>query len=68
MLTASLDSDAAGLGYLQVRPKVARAIADYTPIIVTKPMGRFVLADNAQWLARAGLYAEYDLTLDEVYE
>lgn len=68
MVTASLDSNAAGLGTLQVRPKVARAIADNAPIIVTKPMGRFVLGDSAEWQAQAGLYSAYDLTLEEVYE
>lgn len=67
-LTASLDSDAAGLGCLQVRPKVARAVADNTPVIVTKPMGRFMLGENARWDAMFGLNIDAPIVLDEVYE
>lgn len=67
-LTSSLDSDASGLGYLQFRPKIARAVADNTPVIVTKPMGRFMLGDVAKWSAESGLYADSQVTLDEVYE
>jgi hypothetical protein len=68
MVTASLDSDAAGLGYLQFRPRLHRPVADNDPIIVTKPMGKFLLRDGAQWNNRYGLYMDIDLTLDEVYE
>jgi hypothetical protein len=67
-VTASLDSNAAGLGYLQVRPQVYREIADNTPIIVTKPLGRFRLSGNASHDAMFGSYADYQLTFDEVYE
>jgi hypothetical protein len=68
MVTASLDSDAAGIGYLQFRPRLHRPVADNDPIIVTKPMGKFLLRDGAQWNNRYGLYMDIDLTLDEVYE
>lgn len=67
-LTAPLNSDASGLGYLQVRPKIYRAVADNAPVIVTKPMGRFVLTDKVSHQAMFGLYADFDLTFDEVYE
>ena len=68
MVTASLDSDAAGLGYLQFRPKLHRPVNDNDPIIVTKPMGKFLLRAGAQWDNRFGQYADMELTLDEVYE
>ena len=64
---ASLNSDAAGLGYLQFRPRTHRAVADNTPIIVTKPMGRFLIT-SAPMDSMYGLNSDYELVLDEVYE
>jgi hypothetical protein len=66
-VTVSLDSDAAGLGYLQFRPKLHRAVADNTPVIVTKPVGRFLIT-GAPADMMFGLNSDYELTLDEVYE
>jgi hypothetical protein len=43
-------------------------VNDNDPIIVTKPMGRFLLRDGARWDNRFGHYMDLDLTLDEVYE
>jgi hypothetical protein len=66
MVTASLDSDAAGLGYLQFSPPLARAIADSTPIIVHKPMGRFILSgDSAGWSNEPGPFSSASLELEE---
>lgn len=67
-VTASLDSDAAGLGYLQVRPSIVRPVADNTPIIVTKPLGRFKFSENIDYDSMFGMNSDYDLTLEEVYE
>jgi hypothetical protein len=47
MVTAPLDSNAAGLGHLQFAPALFRAIADNTPIIVHRPMGRFLFAGDS---------------------
>lgn len=66
-VTAALNSDQSGLGYLQFRPGLHRSPADNSPIIVTKPMGRFLLREGASWSNRYGHYADIDLTLDEVY-
>ncbi len=67
-VTAALNSDAAGRGYLQVRPKVYREVADNTPVIVTKPLGRFALAGDVSLDAMFGMYSDYELTFEEVYE
>jgi hypothetical protein len=67
-LTAQLDSDAAGLGYLQVRPEIYRGVADNTPIIVTKPLGRFTIPGVIASDNMFGLNSDYQLTMDEVYD
>ncbi len=68
-LTGPLDSDASGMGCLQFRPQVVRALADNTPVVVTKPAGRFMLSESAVWNARFGLYSDFEnLLFSEVYE
>jgi hypothetical protein len=44
---APLDLDASGRGYLQVSPAPARELADNTPVILHKPMGRFIFAGDS---------------------
>lgn len=67
MVTAVLDSDAAGLGYLQFSPPLYRAVSDNTPIIVTKPMGRFVLAGDAEWANVPGVCSDASLDFEEAF-
>lgn len=69
MITASLDSDAAGLGYLQFSPPLRRSIADNTPIIVCKPMGRFMLAADqfSTFSNDPGLLTGATLELEEAF-
>ena len=66
-LTASLDSDAAGLGYLQFGPSLAAAVADNDVIIVKNPMGRFQFAADPKITERWGTYTDYDLDLLEYF-
>lgn len=67
-LTASLDSDAAGLGYLQFSPPLRRAVSDNTPVIVFKPMGRFMLAGDASgWSNDPGVFSQAALDLEEAF-
>ena len=68
MVAASLDSDAAGLGYLQFSPPLRRAVADNTPIIVHKPMGRFMLAANdSGWSNEPGVFSQATIELEEAF-
>ncbi len=66
MVTASLDSDAAGLGYLQVSRPMRTAVADNTPIIVHQPMAKFLFADpDIGWSLRPGLLSDFTIPLVE---
>jgi hypothetical protein len=44
---AALNSDAAGLGYLQFGPPIRGVLADNAPVIVHEPMGYFMFAGDA---------------------
>lgn len=69
--TAQLDSNAAGLGYLQFSPPLRNSPADNDPVIVNMPMGRFIMsASETGWdSSPAGLIsgprATYTLDLIE---
>ena len=63
--TASLDSDAAGLGALQFRPGLWSSPADNDPVIILNPMGRFSLASNPRITDHYGLYTDVELELVE---
>lgn len=66
MVTASLDSDAAGLGYLQLSRPQRTAPADNAPVIVHQPMGRFLFADSdVNWSLRPGLFSDFTIPLVE---
>ena len=65
MVTASLDSDAAGLGHLQFSPPLARAVADNTPIIVHRPMGRFMFSgESASIDLEPGVFGRSSIELE----
>ncbi len=46
-MTARLNSDAAGLGYLQFEPPIRTSPADNAPVIIHAPMGRFLFTGDA---------------------
>lgn len=57
--TASLDSDAAGLGYLQVEPQMRTPTVDNAPVIFQRPMGKFMLAnERTDWSSKPGALAK----------
>jgi hypothetical protein len=68
MLTAPLDLDSGGNGYLQFAPPLFREISDNTPIVVHRPNGRFMLSPDAtaQWLNEPGVFSSASLDLIEV--
>lgn len=53
--TNSLNSDAAGLGYLQFSPSIRTSPADTDPVVINSPAGRFILATSENgWEASPG--------------
>jgi hypothetical protein len=64
---APLNSDAAGLGYLQFEPPLVRAPANDDPVIVTDPMGKF-LVSNIQIQNEFGTQAVVTYDLEHIYE
>ncbi len=59
MVTAPLNSDAAGCGYLQLDSPCARALANDTPVIVTKPMAKFYLANDPEYPTVPGIISDF---------
>jgi hypothetical protein len=67
MVTAPLNSNASGLGYLNFKPELFRAAADNDPIIVADPMGKF-LVSNIKVDNEFGLYADVSYDLEHIYD
>lgn len=65
--TATLNSDAAGLGYLQFEPALVRSPANDDPVIVTDPMGKF-LVSNIKIENEFGTQARVSYDLEHIYE
>lgn len=65
--TAALNSDAAGLGYLQFEPGLIRSPADNDPVIITDPMGKF-LVSNLKVDNEFGTQAIVTYDLEHIYE
>ncbi|HEY1723956.1 MAG TPA: hypothetical protein VGF89_00930 [Steroidobacteraceae bacterium] len=71
---SALNSDAAGLGYLALYRPFKNAPADDSPIIVTRPMGRFVLTANDQsqgnthWQDSPGIFTDYTFEIEEALD
>jgi len=65
LATASLDGDAAGLGYLAIEPVLRAAPADNAPVIIGQPTGRFVLTEDASWQTRPGMFSDFVLPFIE---
>jgi hypothetical protein len=66
--TARLNSDAAGLGYLQFRPALGDSPADNDPVTVYQPFGRFMYSGGQKELTNMfGVYGDIEMDLEEVY-
>lgn len=63
----SLNSDAAGLGYLQFEPPLVRSPADNDAVIITNPMGKF-LVSNVKLENEFGTQARVSYDLEHIYE
>jgi hypothetical protein len=66
IVTASLDSDAAGLGYLQFEPPLRGIPADNAPIIVVTPMTKAIFAgDMVGWDDSPGILTTASAEFEE---
>jgi hypothetical protein len=65
-VTSSLDSNEAGLGYLQISPPLRYSPADNDAVIIVHPMGRFVFSgDYPAWDNQPGVFMTSDLEFEE---
>jgi len=66
MVTAPLNSDAAGLGFLQLQRPFTTAPADNAPVIINRPIGRFLLAEEeVSWSSRPGILSDFSVSFVE---
>jgi hypothetical protein len=65
-ITAPFNAGAAGTGYLQFSPPLRSSPADGAPIIINKPMGRFILKTSENgWSTVPGYFATSSVDLVE---
>lgn len=66
IVTAALNSDAAGLGYLQFEPPLRGVPADNAPIIIHEPMGRFIFGGEIpEWVNEPGVFTTASADFEE---
>jgi len=66
ILTAPVNSDAAGLAYMQFEPPLRGAPADNAPIIVHQPMGRFgYVGESPGWDNDPGFWSSASCEFEE---
>jgi hypothetical protein len=64
-LTSSLDSDAAGLGLLQLDEPIPNGTTDGEFVIFCSPMGRFMLSSDLGYSVEPGIFGDAELELVE---
>lgn len=64
--TGALDSDANGVGFLQFAPSLFRSPSSGDPVEILRPMGAFMLTDNATYDNTFGAYADVALTMEAI--
>ncbi|CAB4153259.1 hypothetical protein UFOVP605_54 [uncultured Caudovirales phage] len=66
MVTSPLTSNAAGMGYLQVARPFTTPPTNNTPVVIQRPMGRFILAqEETGWSSMPGVFSEMSLSFVE---
>lgn len=65
-LTAPLNSDALGLGYIQFEPEMINAPVDDAPVIFFQPFGRFIISNIRERPRVSDVEVTYDL--EQIYE
>jgi hypothetical protein len=66
-LTAPVNSDAAGLAYIQFRPGLASTPADNDPVVAFEPFGRFIYPGTREFENLFGIYGDCEMNLEEIY-
>jgi hypothetical protein len=67
MVTAPLDSDGAGMGFLSIAPNIRQSPIDGAAVVIHKPMGRFAcVSDSPEWLNDPGVFTTASLEFEEV--
>ena len=65
-LTADLNSDGSGNGYLIFEPTLRTSPANNAPVIFRSPMGRFLVAEEStSWATRPGIISDITLSFVE---
>lgn len=66
IVTAALNSDSSGIGYLQFEPPLRGVPAESAPVIIYKPMGRFMFAgDLIGWDNEPGIVTRASAEFEE---
>lgn len=69
IVTAPLNSNGSGQGYLQFSPAIRTAPADNTPVIIHRPMGKFLMSGGENgWVTIPGDYSNASLSLTEAID
>lgn len=66
-LTASLDTDAAGCGWLAFGPSFVTSPTDGDAVIANYPLGKFMQASDPQITNMFGQYGEISFDMEQVY-
>jgi len=65
-VTADVNSDGSGVGFMMFEPPLRVSPPDDSPIIYQAPMGKFLLADgDTAWATRPGIISDFTLDLVE---
>ena len=66
IVTAPVNSDAAGLAFLEGNPARRSAAADNAPVIINQPMGTFFLESDVNgWSNKPGIFSDAEIVLVE---
>ena len=69
IVTAPLNSDSGGNGYLQFAPALRSPTTDNCAIVVHKPMGKFLLSDNDNgWQSVPGIHSNAQVSFVEAVD
>lgn len=67
-VTQPFNTASGGWGPINFYPPLVGDASINDPVICSQPMGKFILADNPKWSNQFGVYADLELTLEEIYE
>lgn len=66
LVAASVNSDAAGSGLLVFSPRLRGTVSDCAPVIICRPMGKFVYSgNNPEWSNDPGVFSAASFDFEE---